>query len=267
MRTFILLSLLMLIASVSTAQNVGIGTGNPQYPLHVMNTDGFTGTAINLHGPGQVGGVTHHLIRFTHSTNHDHSNQSSSYIGGGRRFDDTYFLSFGTSPSNNPPMETMRLTGNGSLGIGTIVPNDKLHVAGGGRFETGVMLAPFTHYLDYYQEATFNAIFFNGANVYLGSYTMHAVRVGKQVTLTFPTDAITMSVTNVNDIILVHIPLGFRTTSNLFIPVRIRNGGINGLGVCWFNDNELWFKPTIAGGTWNGPATGIYATSITYSVQ
>jgi hypothetical protein len=266
--------LLLTAASVANAQNVGIGTSAPVYPLHIVRPAGSnTGTAINIHTPisGQVNQAGY--IRFTNTVNNDASEQFSSFIGGGRGLLNSCYLVFGTSEEGFPPLEKMRFTGNGRLGIGTNDPQSQLHTTGTARFGGGVLLpgasgTPDT--LNYYEEETVNVNFFNGAVTYTSNQQVKLVRVGKQVTMTFPVDILELFVINVQDIIIGPFPPRFMPpVSNLHIPVRVRSGGVSAMGVCVLlgGSEYLFLKPAANGGGWGGVQCGIYATSITYSVQ
>lgn len=266
--------LLLTATAIANAQNVGIGTSTPVYPLHIIRPAGsITGTAINIHTlvSGQVDQAGY--IRFTNTINNDASEQFSSFIGGGRGLLNNCYLVFATSEEGFPPFEKMRLNGNGRLGIGTIDPEAQLHATGAAKFGRGILLptvsgTPDT--LNYYEEETVNVNFFNGAVTFTSNQQVKLVRVGKQVTMTFPVDIHDLFVINVQDIIIGPFPPRFMPpVSNLHIPVRVRSGGVSAMGVCvLIGGNEYMFlKPAANGGSWGGVQCGIYATSITYSVQ
>lgn len=271
MRPLVIL-LLSAVTSIAHAQNVGINNPNPQYPLHLLRTGpALTGTALNIHSAisGQQDQAGY--IRFTNTTNNDASDQFSSYIGGGRGLGNTCYLVFGTSPEGFPPVERMRVTGAGRLGIGTIDPQAQLHTTGDARFDGGILL-PTTGgtpaSLNHYEETTATVNFFNGPTIFFPNYTVKIVRVGKQVTITFPADNIAMLVSGVEDIVVGPFDPRFMPASNIYAPLRIRTGGINGMGICWFpGNNHIFIKPNANGGNWGGVLSGIYSTSITYSIQ
>ena len=121
--------------------------------------------------------------------------------------------------------------------------------------------------LNHYEETSFTVIFGNGPNVYLSNQTIKAVRVGAQVTLTLPTDLLTMNVTGVLDIVMGTMPTRFRPASNLYIPVRLQNAGTAELGTAWVRtDGTVWMRRA-SQSNYGGANSGIFATSITYSVQ
>ncbi len=101
--------------------NVGIGgTTNPQSPLHVM-TDGTQDAAILIESTdkGKAAGI--------------YFSGSAANIG---ILDQNKPISFYTAGTNLK----MRITSDGNVGIGVAAPQQKLHVAGGAKFDDQVLI-------------------------------------------------------------------------------------------------------------------------------
>lgn len=121
--------------------------------------------------------------------------------------------------------------------------------------------------LDHYEEATFPVSFSNGLNNYATNYTMKAVRVGKQVTLTFPADLIDLNISGVQVVRVHPIPLRFIPPSSLYLPIPIRSNGGNALGIIHVSSSGIGLYSGNLGAPFSGPNSGIRACSVTYSVH
>jgi hypothetical protein len=126
MKVFSLATVLVIfIVGDIKAQNVGIGTQNPLFPLDVRNTS--TGTVLGLRTmKDSIGATT--LIRFTTAFNNFAIPDDKSSFMGNTRSGSGSNLVFGTASNGEPAEEKMRLNYAGNLGLGTITPVSKLHI-------------------------------------------------------------------------------------------------------------------------------------------
>ncbi len=107
------------------AQNVGIGTENPLYPLDVRTSN--SGTVLGLRTvKDSIGAST--LIRFTTAFNlFAFPDDKASFLGNTRSGAGSNLV-FGTAANGEPAEEKMRLNFLGSLGLGTTNPVGKIHI-------------------------------------------------------------------------------------------------------------------------------------------
>jgi hypothetical protein len=126
MRLFTLTTILsLLVTVVIDAQNVGIGTANPLYPLDVRTSN--SGVVLGLRTvKDSIGAST--LIRFTTAFNlFAVPDDKASFLGNTRSGAGSNLV-FGTASNGEPAEEKMRLNFSGNLGLGTISPTGKLHI-------------------------------------------------------------------------------------------------------------------------------------------
>ncbi len=126
MRIFTLTVVLFIFfAEGIQAQNVGIGTTNPLYPLDVRTSN--SGTVLGLRTvKDSIGAST--LIRFTTAFNlFAVPDDKASFLGNTRSGAGSNLV-FGTASNGEPAAEKMRLNYTGNLGLGTENPVGKLHI-------------------------------------------------------------------------------------------------------------------------------------------
>lgn len=121
--------------------------------------------------------------------------------------------------------------------------------------------------LNHYEEATFTVTFSNGSNNYASNYTVKAVRVGKQVTITFPTDLINLNITGVQVVAVQPLPARFVPQTSLYHPIPLRSNGVYSIGLAHITSSGIGLYSGSLGAPFSGPNSGIRACSITYSVQ
>ena len=123
-----LTSIVIVLVSVQwnlQAQNVGINTNNPLYPLDVHTSN--SGTVLGLRTvKDSIGAST--LIRFTTAFNlFTFPDDKASFLGNTRSGAGSNLV-FGTASNGEAAEEKMRLNYIGNLGLGTISPTGKLHI-------------------------------------------------------------------------------------------------------------------------------------------
>jgi hypothetical protein len=107
------------------AQNVGIGTVSPQFPLDIHTKD--NGTVLRLRTVKDSTGATT-LIRFTSTAvNFAFPDDKSSFMGNLRSGLGSNLI-FGTASSGESALEKMRLNFAGNLGLGTTSPVARVHI-------------------------------------------------------------------------------------------------------------------------------------------
>ncbi len=120
---------------------VGIGTVTPKSMLDVREGSIYAGNTNNISGkdPG-IKLLLNHSTE-SHSTGHVHgaigwvgpgrdmsTNLSASISAGSSSWDDQGYLSFATSDGPTNPIERIRITETGQIGIGTSTPQARLHL-------------------------------------------------------------------------------------------------------------------------------------------
>lgn len=109
---------------IAVAQNVGLGTSSPQFPLDVRTTD--NGVIMRLRTAKDSTGAST-ILRFTTASNLVTLGDKSSFIGD-LRSGAGHNLLFGTSANGAGMLERMRLSYDGMLGVGTDNPSGRLHI-------------------------------------------------------------------------------------------------------------------------------------------
>ena len=111
-------------------ERVGIGTQTPRTPLEIQGTSsGSVDEVLLLAADGnQVAGSGARL-----HLSGGNATQRSAYVEGVNTSGSTnaHDLTFGTSAGGSDPVERMRITASGDVGIGTTTPDRALTVAGG----------------------------------------------------------------------------------------------------------------------------------------
>ncbi len=128
-----------LAITINSSENVGIGTASPLYPLHVVqdnaavaririqNPNAGASSATQVDAANDAGSAVQIGV-----TSSGHTSPSQAYILGNGTSELKIATVGGTQPISFAPsnVERMRITNNGSVGIGTTNPFENLHVKG-----------------------------------------------------------------------------------------------------------------------------------------
>ena len=163
-----LLFILIFVSNYILAQNVGIGTSSPQFPLSFPGT---LGEKISLWGDGSS---THYGMGIQ---------PGLLQIFAKREIDDIAF-GYGSSGAFT---ETMRIKGNGNVGIGTNAPATTLDVNGQVKISGGAPGADKVLVSDANGVASWNNSSINtGAFAYSGGATPQDIPTGTTIVMAFP---------------------------------------------------------------------------------
>ena len=119
------LTYLISFTSSSFSQNVGIGTTNPTVKLDVRTSDNGYGISLRTL-KDSIGAST--LLKFTTSASLiAFPDDKTSFLGNYRNGSGSNLI-FGTASNGNSAVEKMRFSYEGHLGIGTDLPEGRLHI-------------------------------------------------------------------------------------------------------------------------------------------
>ena len=118
---------------ITSDGNIGIGTANPLFPLHISSAMGSSPSFIHMgvKGTNTIGGGGG--IAFDTSASESDTTKYLATIVGIRNSlnngsNDLVFSTTHTGTGGNLPNEKLRITSDGNVGIGTDDPDGKLHV-------------------------------------------------------------------------------------------------------------------------------------------
>ncbi len=117
MKTILLLAATTVMALAAHAQNVGVGTQVPAYTLTVKDSLGATGKGIAQVSP-------------------DGQTAIGTFVSNGNAYIQTHTNTDLKFATNDDPYQMILQKGTGNVGIGSVVPTQKLEVAGGVKIGT-----------------------------------------------------------------------------------------------------------------------------------
>ncbi|MES2648259.1 MAG: hypothetical protein V4717_15390 [Bacteroidota bacterium] len=123
-KSFIALVLVLALSNLVVAQNVGIGTTNPDFPLDIQMEP--SGTVLGIRSlKDSIGAVT--LLRFTTGSGVTAPTYRSAFVGNYRSSTGTNLI-FGTGNAISGAAEKMRLSVLGNLGLNVELPLGRIHM-------------------------------------------------------------------------------------------------------------------------------------------
>jgi hypothetical protein len=234
---------------------IGINNNQPAVALHVNASDNDNLAIFS--SSRQIGNISISNSSVTNQLGYD---GVGAMIGTSSNHD----LSFQTNS-----VRQITLKANGNLGIGTINPGQKFHVAGIGLFDNGVRIGTAAETLNVYDEESIGSQVTNGNTVVTNFYQMLVMRIGRQVTVSLPTDITNLTIVTAFSLKIGTLPDLFRpTTNDIFQVVLIRQNGIQQLGLLTIKTNGdvlLQANATNPLAPWNGTLNaGWYACTVTF---